>query len=891
MIKENKYKRGSEWRKWDLHIHSPYTFMNSYTCTDEEFIDELVKNKISAIGLTNYFKFKDEEFLLREKLKENDIQVFLNLEVRLEYQNKEDDCLDFHIVFSDDVEKVKIVKFLNNMSSTVSGSRKKLIDLNSQDDFKNAVLNFDELVNTLNDESLELNGKYLLGFLSRGKGNGRTSTNYEKLVSGTDFLIHSSDNPKNIDQDREFWLSYNKAVLQSSDAHSLDKIGSKFTWIKANPTFEGLKQILYEPKDRVRIQNDKPEQKTDYEVIKSVKIIDPTNTFTSKEIFFNTNLNSIIGGKSSGKSLLLYLLAKTILAQEKFEEISKYENFVEYDSLPDIDFEVTWEDGQVTKLKSDENKRYIEYIPQMFLNNIAEDKEKNISFKKAIDDLLYKQESYKENIGIIYQDIDDIKTKLSREVDTYFTNDLELKRLQIGLSTLGDKKAIENSIENYNAELSSLKLNSSLSEEDEKYMLEINKQILANEEEIRIIQKEIQLNENINKLVSGLNEKLENLITDEFSTLEVLDIHKAILDKYKNSLSKELIQTLENYKKSTFINNDTLIKNIGEIDCKVKESKSALEPYNLKILDQTKFQTIQKKSQEELIKFNNIINKEKEIETQKSKLDINKFVALYSSLLEKYKTIIFLNNPFKNIGTDLELVTNVDFNTDKFYDNFSNFVTKNQSMDKIFDESIFSVKSEFRYKKNEHIENIKKILEKIFTGEVGFNKNKSLKDMTKALVDDYFELTYDLKQGDDLLNHMSPGKKGIILFQLFLEISSSKVPILIDQPEDNLDNRTVYKTLNEFIKNKKIDRQIIMVSHNSNLVVSTDSENIIVANQNGYSTTEPRFDYINGSLEETSDNNSSEPNILKQQGIREHVCEILEGGVEAFKKREEKYNL
>lgn len=138
---------------------------------------------------------------------------------------------------------------------------------------------------------------------------------------------------------------------------------------------------------------------------------------------------------------------------------------------------------------------------------------------------------------------------------------------------------------------------------------------------------------------------------------------------------------------------------------------------------------------------------------------------------------------------------------------------------------------------------------------------------------------------------MSPGKKGIVLFQLFLEVSSSKVPILIDQPEDNLDNRTVYNTLNEFIKTKKIDRQIIMVSHNSNLVVSTDSENVIVANQNGQNSSYSRFEYINGALEETKKKDSSELNELKKQGIREHVCEILEGGVEAFKKREEKYNI
>jgi predicted ATP-dependent endonuclease of OLD family len=266
-------------------------------------------------------------------------------------------------------------------------------------------------------------------------------------------------------------------------------------------------------------------------------------------------------------------------------------------------------------------------------------------------------------------------------------------------------------------------------------------------------------------------------------------------------------------------------------------------------------------------------------------------MIFYKKLFEIYEEIIILNDPFKNIGNDLELITHIDFSLTKFYDNFSYFVTKNQSMSVIFGASTFTIDSRFLYDKDQHTQKIEALLNRIFDGSVNFNKNKNLKEMTKALLDDYFEITYDLKQGNDLLNHMSPGKKGIVLFQLFLEVSSSKVPILIDQPEDNLDNRTVYKTLNEFIKNKKIDRQIIMVSHNPNLVVSTDSENIIVANQNGLVVDSIRFDYINGALEETKTKNDTEPNILKQQGIREHVCEILEGGVEAFKKREEKYNI
>ena len=142
---------------------------------------------------------------------------------------------------------------------------------------------------------------------------------------------------------------------------------------------------------------------------------------------------------------------------------------------------------------------------------------------------------------------------------------------------------------------------------------------------------------------------------------------------------------------------------------------------------------------------------------------------------------------------------------------------------------------------------------------------------------------------------MSPGKKGTVLLILFLQISSSEFPILIDQPEDNLDNRTIYDLLCQMIKEKKKERQIIIVSHNANLVVATDSENIIVANQEAQSTigirSKYRFEYVNGSLEHSFAKNEKEKEILYQQGIKEHVCDILEGGDEAFKQREKKYSI
>jgi predicted ATPase len=80
---------------------------------------------------------------------------------------------------------------------------------------------------------------------------------------------------------------------------------------------------------------------------------------------------------------------------------------------------------------------------------------------------------------------------------------------------------------------------------------------------------------------------------------------------------------------------------------------------------------------------------------------------------------------------------------------------------------------------------------------------------------------------------MSDGKKAFVILKLLLDFSDKECPILIDQPEDDLDNRSICSELVAYLKKKKKQRQIIVATHNPNVVVTADAEEIIVANQNG----------------------------------------------------------
>lgn len=138
---------------------------------------------------------------------------------------------------------------------------------------------------------------------------------------------------------------------------------------------------------------------------------------------------------------------------------------------------------------------------------------------------------------------------------------------------------------------------------------------------------------------------------------------------------------------------------------------------------------------------------------------------------------------------------------------------------------------------------------------------------------DYVDYNYQLKLGDKVLSLLSPGEKGALLLIFYLLLDMDNKPLILDQPEDNLDNNSVAKILVKFIKNAKKQRQIIMVTHNPNLAVVADAEQIIYVNidkQNQY-----EFTVESGSIENPE--------------INKHIVDVLEGAMPAFRKRDDKY--
>ncbi len=940
-----KYTKGSEWRKWDLHIHTPFTKLNDqYNVNSGEdkwdrFCDKVEESDVMVFGITDYFSVENYfTFIDKFRAKYSDSKkVFLpNIELRLEVSvGRDAKEVNIHVIFSDSVKRQDIESFLLklNTSKSINGASVPCKNLSSKNDFKSATVDYKDLRKIL-VEVFGNNVCYLLVAASNDLRPERDGPPRKQIT--TDEIDKECDVFFSCQQDSvEYYLKTDryendelakqKPVISGCDAHSFDDLENylgkrvtrtpnngnvitekDITWIKADPTFDGLMQIIYEPKDRVKIQEEKPDEKKSYSVIDAVCFLDQRGTpeFSDEWIQLNPNLNSIIGGKSSGKSLLLYHLAKTI-DTERVEEINKEQEYkkLEYrfEKEDAFDFEVKWADGTTYKLKdNDKPNRPITYIPQLYLNRLAEDKKDELN-SLVENMLLESREEYKRFRDEQGKQIEESKSELSNYIGNYYRTKQKLTDNEEVYKKLGDKEAIEKNIKEIATKIDTLRAESKFSPEEERNYKALQEQLTDTKDKVAKSEEIIEIVEFGQSELQKLKDKTEEIFVegilqeaqDRFptSSSDATDKLAKILKKF----STDIANTIGNNLSTEFAIIGEETSNKKALQENIVAINKSLAPSNEKLKHKDKFDALQKEKLDEETKLKGIKEKEKEIEVLKKKLSEEQvlFIGKFRDLFNAYLAIVEENQKYSEISdASMTLSSSVKIKRDKFDQNFLEKINKKRPLSSQFGD-YFNEKSEYQFKPDKHLCNTEYMVRKITSGKIEFNKGFEERGAILSLLDDHYYIDYDLVKDDDRLVDMSPGKMGIILFQLFLHLSQSEYPILIDQPEDNLDNRTVYQELNDFIKQKKIGRQIIIVSHNANLVVSTDSENIIVANQKGQGSSEGqqshKFAYVNGAIEYAYINENKKIEVLYKRGIREHVCEILEGGQEAFEKRENKY--
>jgi ABC-type transport system involved in cytochrome bd biosynthesis fused ATPase/permease subunit len=164
------------------------------------------------------------------------------------------------------------------------------------------------------------------------------------------------------------------------------------------------------------------------------------------------------------------------------------------------------------------------------------------------------------------------------------------------------------------------------------------------------------------------------------------------------------------------------------------------------------------------------------------------------------------------------------------------------------------------------------------TKNIEFKQTKTEIDLYNVIFDIKIIFNYKLMYKGRDFDNLSGGQKGTLLTLaiLLLDKKNSNKILVIDQPEDQLDNNTVNTILVPAFKFAKKKRQIFLITHNANLVINADAEQIIVA-EDKKEDKKVILKYKAGSLED--------------EDIKSDICKILEGGEEAFKKRRLKYNI
>ncbi|MGH7783047.1 MAG: TrlF family ATPase, partial [Candidatus Binatia bacterium] len=139
----------------------------------------------------------------------------------------------------------------------------------------------------------------------------------------------------------------------------------------------------------------------------------------------------------------------------------------------------------------------------------------------------------------------------------------------------------------------------------------------------------------------------------------------------------------------------------------------------------------------------------------------------------------------------------------------------------------------------------------------------------------YLKPRFELRWQDKPIDQLSPGERGTLLLVFYLLIDKRDVPLIIDQPEENLDNQTIATMLVPAIKHAKQHRQIVIVTHNPNLAVVCDAEQIIHSSLDKRAG--HRVTYTTGAIEDPI--------------ITQLIVDVLEGTKPAFDLRDSRYEV
>lgn len=957
--------RGSEWRRWDLHVHTPGTALNDQFGDWEEYLTAIEsQNDVRVLGVTDYYSIANYSKLKQYKAQGRIPAIDLlipNIEFRIAPPSDKATAINIHLLIcpNDPNHEAEILNALGRLSweygkrnysclpdqlvalgrtfdPTASDERAALrvgvtqfkVDFTGLRDWymKEHWLRENSVVAVAAGED------GLSGFVRDGAWGG-----YREEITRFSQMLFSGR-----PGERDFWLGRRspedletvkrlggfKPCIHGSDAHEIAKLfrpdADRFCWIKADTTFEGLKQLLYEPEDRVYIGPTPPILHDQARVLQAVRLSNAKGWFDDVEIPFNPGLVSIIGQKGSGKSALAEITAYAAGSWNTDEAGSFLRRAGKL--LTELTVELEWGDGATSKARiggEQSEDGDVRYLSQKFVERLCADDHIGAELVREIESVVFSYLDPTETLNASsFEELRALRTEGIRGEGNRLREEIvRLSREECALrenaSKLNEKQFRINSLTEEREGLVK-QLPQPATEEEAKLQADLQgkRAALATAQQAAAKDKQqLQKITDIKTRIRAFQAQITRFASEIDAVLADAGVPESDWAAFHPAFAADTEAPLA---RRTAALNSALADRQGAAD---SPDEGTIRWLQKQIEELQKRETVDKARQERLKTMQTRIGAiDTEMERlraeiaqiegpEKDRIDAIKrerltaYVAYFENLKLEQQTLKELYAPVSARLTDetapaqeqdLEFSIRWQADLEQWLERGSVLFDQRRAtpygtMEGLRQAAQETLVPAWTSGDSAQIEPaIEKFLTAFRNPELPPSKYMragiTIQDVLNWLYEvDHVRLSYGLKYNGVELEKLSPGTKGIVLLILYLgmDIADTR-PLIVDQPDENLDNESIYALLTAYFKSAKKRRQIILITHNPNLVVNADSDQVVVATAMRRDNGLPHITYESGALEN---------NVPEDKGIRQQVCRILEGGFDAFVKRERRYAL
>lgn len=880
----------AKWFKIDFHTHTPASnCFRDKSISAKQWVEAAKSAGLDAVVITDHnsvaYISKIEALEIDVK---KDIKIFYGIELSVSAY-----FTHILIIFDDKLSQSQI-------EDAVTGNLKLKRDVWGDTTVNVTEERLEELCSAMKGHIFVIPAHF-----AAEKGLGKCSINaikkYKEFVRFDAIEVRNEEDVKEYENKVKNNIINRAALVSGSDnpstkdpaTHSIEGFGSAFTWIKTSSlSFEGLRQVFLDPENRcinMMMLNEIGKEFNPNEVtnnyISGIKLEGFVH-LSNLNMRFSSGLNCIIGGRGTGKSTVLEAikyglncgqdLSACKLLEKTMTREGRITTFFNFGISNEYEIEATRE------------RKNLKYVYKNKDGELNDPPEFKIEFygQKEIFSLLEEDSdtSSTETSPLIKMIDDGIETELFRYHDRISSIVTELRQ-QASIFRNNRKKI---------AKLPLLKA------EEEKAEAILSRFKASGLEETR---KEYEL---LGGYIKTTSAKVNSCLGAICKTIEFFE---ALRDEYGLTFAKlkddaemnrENIVVIDTISQSCdriidkLLNEQSIIESAkNDHDCSdVHQQLNQLHEKYLLAIESVKntgsedIKTIQDKLQtdrEQIHAINKMIDGQKDIQDNIKKL-IDQLIICKLELSEARRRSVSemqmeaIEFTVSSMAHVQRFKSNLqrEFGHDSFEDDYIKLAEKILEPDSNY-------------------EMLKKYLLFVLTsetgdlGEIGLSefslrfmnnwkekcKSGTMDSLINVLPEDKVDISI-IDNGNEIdINDGSPGQKCAALLAFIL--NSGNNPLIIDQPEDDLDNSLIYNLVVKSLRIKKKKRQIIIVTHNPNIPVLGDAEGIIVLERNSEGKVVFR--------------NSKKAGCIEEKEIRQGICEIMEGGVEAFKKREAKYSM